>query len=342
MKTSIFGSQPAAPRTPALQTTNAAGTEQQGEPGTWWLERCRGGRIGRGGARRAVNVVSVSLLALSALLLGHGPLVASETDENLEAAARGAYVFRKLLAEEGISIEVSNGTVTLRGSVDTNLQRELAEEAVSAHAGVRHINNEISVKPVTTTDPDTLLARTVKSVLAWHRSGRVPAAHLEVKEGVVILKGEAPDEAAKALVAEYAGGIEGVKGVRNELALRPSKPGDDLAPKTSSDQAAQSSIGIGAASEVDDPSVAAQARMALRAHQPTRSLKAGVEVSEGVLTLTGQASTEEEKELAARLCTDIYGVRKVVNKMTLEPESTENLQSTVRPAPRTSHSNPNK
>jgi hyperosmotically inducible protein len=268
--------------------------------------------------------VQIPVLALSALLLAQAPLAASETDENLEASARGAYVFRKLLAEEGLSIEVSNGTVTLRGSVETALQRELAEEAVTALAGVRSIDNQIAIKPAQPAEADVLLARTVKTILGWHQSGRVPAAHLEVKEGVVILKGETDDEGARAMVAEYAAGIDGVKEVRNELTLKPVKSENGLAAKTPEAPAAPKPAAHDAAAEVDDPSITAQARMALRLHRPTRGLKPGVEVREGVLTLSGHAATEEEKNHAGRLCADIYGVRKVVNKMTPEPEATEN------------------
>jgi hyperosmotically inducible protein len=268
--------------------------------------------------------VQIPVLALSALLLAQAPLAASETDENLEASARGAYVFRKLLAEEGLSIEVSNGTVTLRGSVETALQRELAEEAVTALAGVRSIDNQIAVKPAQPAEADALLARTVKTILGWHQSGRVPAGYLEVKEGVVILKGETDDEGARAMVAEYAAGIDGVKEVRNELTLKPAKSENGAAAKTPEAPSAPKPAAHDAAAEVDDPSITAQARMALRLHRPTRGLKPGVEVREGVLTLSGHAATEEEKNHAGRLCADIYGVRKVVNKMTPEPESTEN------------------
>jgi osmotically-inducible protein OsmY len=232
-------------------------------------------------------------------------------------------VFRKLLAEEGISIEVSNGMVTLRGTVDTPVQRELAEEAVAALHGVRSIDNQIALKPVPQEDADALLARTVKAVLAWHCSARGATAKLEVKEGVVILRGEAESDASRSLAAEYAAGIEGVRSVKNELVAKHAGQGE-AAPKQQEDCGPEPLSPTEATAGVDDPSVAAQARMALRLHRPTRSLKPGLEVSEGLLTLTGIAPTEEERQLAGRLCADIHGVRKVLNKMTLEPEQTQN------------------
>jgi osmotically-inducible protein OsmY len=260
--------------------------------------------------------------ALSGLVLGQAPVVASETDENLEASARGCYVFRQLLAEEALSIEVNNGMLTLRGTVETALQRELAEEAAAAHAGVRSVDNQITLRPVATGDADALLHRTLRIVLGWHRSSRPAVPQLEVKDGVVILRGEAVDQALRTLAAEFASGVEGVKGVTNEMTLKPAKPAGEPA---ESQRPVETSLGEAqtAALEVDDPSVAAQLRMALRVYGPTRSLKPGVEVREGVITLTGITATEAEREAVVRLAADIVGVRRVVDKMTAEPESTE-------------------
>ena len=268
--------------------------------------------------------------ALLSLILGQTfqpPLsAASETDENLEASARGAYVFRTLLAEEGVSMEVSNGTVTLRGSVAIALQRELAEEAVAALPGIKSIDNQIVVKPAQAGTADHLLALRVKTVLGLHRSGRPHVARVEASEGVVTLKGEAENEAQRSLAAEYAADIEGVAEVRNELTLPQPKSPDVAATKP--DKGANGHVPVPAAvapvPEVDDASVIAQVRLALRAHRSTRSLKPGVECREGAVTLTGYLNSPNERDLVSRICSDILGVRRVENRMTPEPESTEN------------------
>ncbi len=288
------------------------------------------GSVGSGGSGGVVRLRRLRLrrggllgLAASALLFGQSLAAASETDENLEASARGAYVFRTLLSEEGISMEVSNGMVTLRGSVGIGLQRELAEEAVAALPGVKSIDNQIVVKPSPPEAVDELLALRVRTILGLHRSGRHHAGRLEVKGGVVTLKGEAENEAMRTLAAEYAADVEGVTGVKNELTLASPKA-TEAAAKVGNGHTAGAPGVAEPAAEVDDPSIAAQVRMALRAHRTTRALKPGVEAKEGVVTLTGYAATAEERELVGRLCGDILGVRKVVNKMTPEPESTEN------------------
>lgn len=264
--------------------------------------------------------------AVSALFFGQTVRAAAETDENLEASARGAYVFRTLLAGEGLTMEVSNGMVTLRGSVGIALQRELAEEAVAALPGVKSIDNQIVVKPLPPGADDQLLALRVKTILGLHQSGRAHAARLEAREGVVTLKGEAESDAQRALAAEYAADVEGVAEVRNELTLPQQKTPDAAAASANGAPDGQRPAAgvVEPAREIDDPSVVAQVRMALRAHRSTRSLKPGVEAREGVVTLSGHVTSTAERDLVGRLCSDILGVRRVENRMTPEPESTEN------------------
>jgi hyperosmotically inducible protein len=286
------------------------------------------GQRWNGAARLGRRVCAGTLLAV-ACLFGQAPGLASETDENLEASARGAFVFRKLLAEEGVAVEVSQGIVTLRGNVALALQRELAEDAVAALPGVKSIDNQIVVKPAAPGSADALLALQLKTILGLHRSGRGHAALLEVKDGAVLLKGEVANEEQRLLAAEFAADVEGVREVRNGLTLAPVRGSETGAAqagatKTENGRGAVASFGGEAAGEVDDASVAAQVRLALRAHRSTRSLKPGVQVQEGVVTLTGHVDSAAERDRVSRLCGDIHGVRKVDNKMTPEPESTEN------------------
>jgi hyperosmotically inducible protein len=279
---------------------------------------------GGGGGGGGGGLATLAALAASALLFGQALSAASETDENLEASVRGAYVFRTLLAEEGISMEVSNGMVTLRGNVGIPLQRELAEEAVAALPGVKSIDNQIVVKPAGPEAAEGLLALRVKTILGMHRSGRAHAARVEVKGGVVTLRGEAVDEGERALVAAQAADVEGVGEVKNELGVASPKAAEAAAAKVGNGRPAVAPGQAEPAGEVDDASVAAQVRLALRAHRSTRSLKPGVEARDGVVTLTGHVRDAAEKEHVSWLCSDILGVVKVENKMTPEPETTEN------------------
>ncbi len=69
---------------------------------------------------------------------------------------------------------------------------------------------------------------------------------------------------------------------------------------------------------IDDASVTAQIRTALRTHRSTRSLSTKVVTRHGCVTLTGIAGNEAEKTLVTKLVSDIRGVSRLRNRMTIE------------------------
>jgi len=53
-------------------------------------------------------------------------------------------------------------------------------------------------------------------------------------------------------------------------------------------------------------------------HRSTSALNTTVETKEGVVTLAGKAKNAAEKDLATKLVSDVHGVKKVVNNMTIQ------------------------
>ena len=54
----------------------------------------------------------------------------------------------------------------------------------------------------------------VKSALLFHRNVSATATEVELKDGIVTLKGEATSEAQKELTTEYAKDVDDVKSVK--------------------------------------------------------------------------------------------------------------------------------
>jgi len=69
---------------------------------------------------------------------------------------------------------------------------------------------------------------------------------------------------------------------------------------------------------VDDASVTAQVKTAILFHKSTSALNTKVETKNNVVTLTGTAKNDAEKELATKVAKDINGVKSVVNNMVVE------------------------
>ena len=124
---------------------------------------------------------------------------------------------------------------------------------------------------------------------------------VNVKDGIVTLRGDAASQAQKELTTEYAKDVDGVKDVKNEMTVsRPSKKTQTVGDK------------------IDDASITAQVKMTLLSHRSTSALNTTVTTKDGEVTLSGKAKNAAEKVLATKLAKDVNGVKSVNNRMTIE------------------------
>jgi osmotically-inducible protein OsmY len=244
-----------------------------------------------------------------ALLLGTGlmlavsaPLFASEPDDRIESAAKKSHVFKTHLKDDSIKTESKDGVVTLTGTVAYESHKSLAQDTVEGLPGVVSVDNRLKVKGESPKEhSDTWIGMKVKSALLFHRNVRATKTDVNVKDGVVILSGEASSAAQKELTGEYAKDVEGVKEVKNEMTIASNPPKDE---RTASEK-------------IDDASITAQVKSALVSHRSTSALKTKVTTKEGVVTVSGIAKNDAEKSLVTKLVNDIDGVISVVNNMTI-------------------------
>jgi len=173
---------------------------------------------------------------------------------------------------------------------------------VESLPGVRSVDNQLKVKGENHAEhSDGWLGVKVKSALLFHRNVRATKTDVNVKDGVVILSGEASSLAQKELTTEYAKDVEGVKEVKNEMTIAKTsgKPVETMGEK------------------IDDASITAQVKSSLLSHRSTSALKTKVATTDGVVTLSGIAKNAAEKSLVTKLVEDIDGVGSVINNMTI-------------------------
>ena len=246
-------------------------------------------------------IYSISLMAAVALLTISMPVHASTMDDRIESSARKSYVFKTFLQSDDIKLESRDGAVTLTGYVADDFNKSLAEATVAELPGVASVDNRLEIKrtppPV---NSDEWLREKVKATLLFHRSVSATTTVVDVKDGIVTLRGEASSRAQKDLTTEYAKDIEGVKGVSNAMIV--------------SDGSMKNTIGA----NIDDVSITVQVKLSLLHHRSTSAIKTKVKTNSGEVTLYGQAGSEAEKDLATRLTADINGVKSVKNQMTIE------------------------
>ena len=250
------------------------------------------------------NYLKVWFFAVAAALLAVGAAAgASETDNRIESSAKNSYVFKTYLQDDSIKTQSMDGVVTLTGTVREESHKSLAQETVASLPGVKSVDNQLELEgeqPAEYSDGWVMIK--VKTALLFHRAVNGFKTEVDVKDGVVTLKGEALSAAQKELASEYAKDVAGVKDVRNEMTVS-ADANKDEAPASEEN--------------IDDASITAQVKVVLASHLSTSFVKAAVSTNAGIVTVSGVAGSEAEKTLVGKLAGDVIGVLRVVNDMTV-------------------------
>lgn len=253
---------------------------------------------------------SVMAIAVVTMLAAGVPLHAAKVDDGIESSAKKSHIFKTQLKDDDIKIDSEDGVVTLTGTVSEESHKEMAEETVASLPNVKKVNNKLEVEGERHAEgSDAWVLTKVKTALMFHRNVSGIGTDVDVKDGVVTLRGEAESREAKDLATEYARDIEGVKDVRNEMTVSGDGHKKDRAKGGGIEQA------------IDDASVTAMVKMSLAAHRSTSALGTDVDTKNGVVTVTGTAKNEAEKDLVTKVVEDVDGVQGVKNKMTVGKKS---------------------
>ena len=241
--------------------------------------------------------------AAAALFVTSAPVRASETDDRIESSFKKTYVYTTYLKDDAVKAQAKDGVVTLTGTVAYESHKALAQDTAASLPEVTRVDNQlVTTAEAAAANADTWIGRKVNLALLFHRNVNASKTIIEVKDGIVTLKGGASSVAQKELTGEYAKDIEGVKEVKNEMTVA----------------ATPEKVERTAGEKMDDASVTAQVKMALLTHRSTSSMRTKVMTLNGEVTLTGIAKNEAEKSLVAKLVTDIQGVTGVKNQMTVD------------------------
>ncbi|MHB8455911.1 MAG: BON domain-containing protein [Acidiferrobacterales bacterium] len=239
-------------------------------------------------------------LSAIAMFVTSTAVLASNVDQRIESSAKNSYVFKTDLKRDDINVKSTNGVVTLTGKVGEEPHKSLAEDTVASLPGVKSVNNKLEVKGVQPAEnSDAWLTTKVKTALLFH-SNVSAMTNVSATNGVITLRGGATSLAQKDLTTEDVKAIEGVKQVNNEMTVS-GKSG-----KTPS---------IGR--NIDDASITAEVKMTLLSHRSTSSVDTNVKTRNGVVTLGGEAENSAEIDLVTKLVSDVKGVRRVKNDMTV-------------------------
>jgi len=152
---------------------------------------------------------------------------AEHSDAWLAVKIRTDLLFHSNVSATATKVDVNNGVVLLTGTVDSQAQKDLTEAYVKDIDGVNSVTNDLVVKDnqnntstVGDTIDDASITSQVKYELLDHKSTSAVKTKVTTKDGVVMISGEAANDAEKDLVSKLASGVRGVRSVDNEMTIR--------------------------------------------------------------------------------------------------------------------------
>jgi osmotically-inducible protein OsmY len=134
-----------------------------------------------------------------------------------------------------IGVAVSEGVVTLSGHLSSFAEKIAAEEAVQRIKGVHAIANEIEVRyPGEKATSDEDIAKRTLNILEWNEVIPSDAVQVTVGKGWVTLSGEVAWQYQKKAAEDAVRKLTGVRGVINNIAIKPSVLAADIKEKIES------------------------------------------------------------------------------------------------------------
>lgn len=157
------------------------------------------------GVRAVVDEMTVEL-----------PTIYQRTEEDLARAVLNALKWDVMVPNERIKVKVSQGWITLEGTVDHKYEQAAVESAVRNLAGVKGVENLVKIKPVAT--PFEVKAKIEN---AFRRTAELEARKIkvDVQGEKVILRGTVHRWAERDEAERAAWSAPGVSQVEDELTV---------------------------------------------------------------------------------------------------------------------------
>lgn len=257
-------------------------------------------------------------LALSLIIMSSSSFATTPSQEVVNARQETqiwtTYALSPYLRANDIKVSVNAGKATLTGTVEEDVNKDLATAIAKGVTGITDVDNKIEVladyKPSATGRgygdqiDDLTITSTVKSKLLWSKYTDSQSIEVETDAGKVTLIGTADTEEAKALAGRLATGTHGVKSVENKLVVNKT-PGATGMAKASTKELGKT---------ISDSWITAKVKSTFLYSRNVDSSDIDVSTNAGVVTLSGKVDSGVERALAIELAQNIRGVKSIQSK----------------------------
>jgi hyperosmotically inducible protein len=245
----------------------------------------------------------------------------SASDGEIKDRVEKALADDKRLAGSDVDVaSVNKGVVVLSGTADSVSDHVRAVEIARGVPGVKRVSTEVKspdritdaelnrkesaaeagAKGGTSAVNDAWLTSKVKIALLGNESTPARDINVDTRNGTVTLFGAVPSQAAKQAAETEAKGVEGVVRVVNALEIVPTAKKEQV--------------------EAKDDQLKASVEDAIERRQDLKDSDIDVEVTNGVVRLTGSVPDESERLAAAMCARSTPGVRAVREELEVKAD----------------------
>ena len=213
------------------------------------------------------------------------------------------------LRANDLKVNVSEGKAVLTGTVDEEINKELAKQIALGVSGIKEVDNKIVVQsdynPKASygygeTIEDVTITATVKSRLIWSKYSYMSTT-VETKRGHVYLNGSVGSKEAKDLASSLAANTRGVIAVKNLLTVS-DKPDTTVNIKGAANDASK---------DIADAWVSTKIKSNFLYSTNVSGSDIEVDTKAGAVTLKGRVSSSAERALAIEIAQNVRGVKSV-------------------------------
>ncbi|MFW6180245.1 MAG: BON domain-containing protein [Spirochaetota bacterium] len=217
----------------------------------------------------------------------------ARTDEQIKKDVVDQLYWDNQTDASGVQVMVNRGNVTLSGVVPTYAARKAAVNDAWMVPGVRSVLDQLLVRYTVEVPPDDQVERQVTGALIENPDIPSEDIRVTVNAGLVTMEGTVDVYWKKLLAEDLPATIPGVLNIRNTIAVVPTQaPGDE--------------------------EIARQVVRTLDRSEPGLVEAVTVQVTGGVVTLTGMVPDRVTRLSAEEKAAHIAGVVEVENQLVVE------------------------
>jgi hyperosmotically inducible periplasmic protein len=170
-------------------------------------------------AAAVLPLAAAGLLALAGCASSMVPEGTQQADSEITSVLEAALVANEQVKARQVDVRTLEGVVYLTGVVDTVEARREAARIAWRTAGVRGVNNELTVGELTVGSwvDDVMITSKVRAQLVSNTLIRARDIDVSSSQGVVTLIGRVASREIKADAERIARATKGVRDVNNEL-----------------------------------------------------------------------------------------------------------------------------